>query len=355
MTTAAQHIGGIAKKAWLSRQATRPWQSERPLFQLLATEDISSKRLNNFGLITPVRNTFGQAEKWKWPVSMEAPDSNGGAGGTDFSYARGGAFTFDNHDRYVSGESDTFFYQVPVEVPTTDIDVHAPAAGNENAIEHLVHIMDDYKHKLSQGIATDIAATALVGNRLSPLTVEIDSTGTAAGLAQGTHANWASNETDLSSARLTLRVLAKKIRDMRRDKMAAIDVIVCGAGVHDLLVEESEAKNQPMYDVVQHFGRRSDGSNRLNLEGSHSSIMVEGAPVIVDNFLDTAQAGTVLGMSLKDLMLYSPMADNFEVHGWEDVRLTAAKDATRAQITWSGFLATFNRATHFKYVNAATS
>lgn len=355
MTTEAQHIGGISKKAWLSRQATRPWQSARPLFQLLATEDLTDSRLTNFGMIQPVKNTFGQAEAWKWPVSMEAPDANGGAGGTDFSYARGGAFTFDNDDRYVSGESSTFFYQIPVEVPTTDINVHAPAAGNENAIEHLMHMMDDSKHRLSQAVATDIAATSLVGTKLSPLTVEVDSTGTAAGLAQATHANWASDETDLSSARLLLRVIAKKIRDIRRDKLATIDVIICGSGVHDLLVEESEAKNQPRYDVVEHFGKRSDGSNKIHLEGSHSTIQIEGAPVIVDNAMDASQAGTILGLSLRDLMLYSPMTDNFEIHGWEDVRLTAAKDATRAQITWSGFLATFNRATHFKYLNAATS
>ena len=83
----------------------------------------------------------------------------------------------------------------------------------------------------------------------------------------------------------------------------------------------------PVEEIINLMARR-------RARGRDFSIVVvaEGAPVIVDNYLDTASASTALVVSLKDILLFGAQKDNFAIHGWEDVRLTAAKDATRAQI-----------------------
>jgi len=350
----ADTIGAIATKIFLNSVPARPWASERPLLQIMATENLTAGRLNSFEQITPMTNTVGVAEAWKWPVSTAAP-GNGGA------YDRGGTFTFAVSDTMISAQQSPYFYQQPIEVATSDLNVHAQAVGNERGIAYLVERMNDAKHKLSQILATDIVATTqgVAPNKINPLFIDIDSTGSSCGISQGDYANWASAETNLATERLTIRALAKAIRDQRRNKMASCDIIVCGSAVHQYLVDEAESRNLPYFDLVETFGKDADGQYKLHLEVSHSTIKVEGAPVVVDNYLDlvgtTNPGDTAFVISLKDYMLFGAQKDNFAIHGWEDVRLTAAKDATRAQITWAGFLAMRNRATHIKFINCKVS
>lgn len=350
MAQPADTVGAIATKLFMTDEPARTWQSETPLLQIMSSLNITDERRSSFDSLVETKTQVSKAEKWKWPVEYSAPTL------ADASYARGGTFTFAVSDNMISGEQTPYYYHFPVEVPVTDVNVYAQAAGNEHGIAYVAQKMRSAKHRLGQLLATDLVATSQVGNKINPLLTEIDSTGTAAGISQATITSWASTENDLSSARLTINRLSKDIRDHRRSKLATDDIIVCGSAVHNFLVEEAEARNLPYFDLVETFGKDpSTGEYRLHLETSHDVIKVAGAPVIVDNFLDTVSPSTVLVMSLKDIMLVAAMADNFEVIGWEDVRLSAAKDAQRAMITWAGFVATHNRTTQMKYINAKTS
>lgn len=348
MATAAETIAAIATKVFYKRNMKRAWGAQRALFQVLATDDLMTRKKEVMDTITPVKNTHGRAEAWKWPVSMTQP-ANGGA------FARGGAFTYTVDDRFVSGEADTRHYAQPIVIPTTDIDVRANASDNENSVNYVLNQMNDAKWRLLELIADDVLGASTGANEITTLLELVDSTGTASGISQATHANWASTEVDLANARLTLPTLAKRIRDHRRSKGATLDVVVVGSGVHNLLVQEAEAKNQPVFDIVDHFGTRADGSKRLHLETSFSTIMVERAVILPDENLDANAPGTVLGLSLPDVFLVAAEKANFAIKGLEDVSVTAAVDQTRGLLRWSGFTGIANRRTHFKYVNAATA
>lgn len=349
MATFAETLAAISTKIFLRTEAAVPWANVQTFLQIMQTGNINARRAGNIEQMTKTAKTVGTSEAWKWPVDM-TPLQNGG------SYARGGLFTFANEDTMVSGSATAALYQQPVEVPISDIDVFASASDNEVAIPFLVNKLRNAKIKLGQLIADDLTDTATGLNNITTIAELIDSTGTACGIAQGTHANWASNETDLAGERLTIRTLQKKIRDMRRSKFAKIDLVLCGSGAGQFLLDEAEGLNYPIYDVVEVFGRNpSTNEPNLYLEVSHDVIKVSGAPVIIDESLDANDPGTVYGITLADLALYAANKANFTVEGWEKVNLSAGKDAQRAQLKWDGFFALFNRATHFKFTSVKNS
>ena len=141
--TFAESVGAVANKVFLARNPRRTWAGSHAIFQILATEDLTTKRMELMEQITPVSSTVGKAEAYKWPVSMYAPT---GAS----SFARGAAYTFPQEDRYVFGQVTPKNYQQPASVPTTDLDVHMSASGNENAVGILVNTLNDAKYQLLQ-------------------------------------------------------------------------------------------------------------------------------------------------------------------------------------------------------------
>ncbi len=356
-TFATETVGAIARKVFLKTEPSVPWANVQALLQILQTKDINTRRDSNVEQMTKTMSEVGTSEAWKWPVDMDPQTAAS-------SYARGGSWTFNTDDTLVFGSQLPALYQIPIQVPISDLDVHAQAVDNENGIAYLVNKLRNAKIKMGQDIADHLTnPPAVVGaNDIRSVLQVIDdgtthvSTDTINGISTATHANWASDQTALGGNRLTIKTLARKVRDIRRQRMAKIDIIVCGAGVHQFLVDEAEALNSPMYDVVEVFGKNPEtGEPRLHLEVSHDVIKVAGAPVIVDESLDTNEDGTVLGISLEDLVLYSPSKANFTVEGWEKVNLSRGEDLQRAQIKWNGFLACFNRRSHFKYTGAKTS
>lgn len=352
MATPAETVGAIATTVFLKKNLKRSWGSSNALFQILATEDLNPGRLENIDKITPVTNTTGKAESYKWSVSMTAPNNGGTA---ERSFARGGTFDFDIDDRLVPASATPKHYAEAVTVPTTDIDVHTSASDNENMVSEVVAQMDDGKFKLLEEISTDLTAAASGANTIVTLLEQIDATGTASGIAQGTHANWAANEIAVGG-RLTLQLLSKTIRDMRRSRAATLDCIIVGAGVYDLLVQEAEAKNTGWFDIVQHFGKNDKtGMMRLPLETSFDVIKVSNAIIVCDDKLDASAPTVALGLSLKDIFLYASKAANFEVKPWEDVSIPAAIDQTRALIRWSGFTGVHSRRRHVKFTGCATA
>lgn len=351
MPTFSDSVAAVATRIFIERNPRRTWAQTHPMLQILAAKDINAYRDEKFAQIRPLGQTADKAEAWKWPVSVSAP-SNGG------SYARGGTFNYALENRRIAGTANVKFYQQPVAIASSDVDVFMPARDSETGVAYLVHELNESKHRL-----LDLIATALVtpsppppSNEIEPIIELVDSTGTASGINQATEASWASREVDKAGAPLTIAEIRREIRELRARKMAKVDVIFCGFGVWSLLAAEAEAKSLPMFDLAQVFGTDpKTGEPRLFLESSFSVVKIEGAPVIPDPFLDTAQPGTVLALSLDDIFIYTVGDTMFRVLGWKDVRLEAAVDQTRALILWNGFTGVFNRATHIKWINCATS
>lgn len=360
MATEATTVGAASITVFHQRgQANRrTWTAHRPLLQLLASEDISQARIDNKLRMVPIRNELGKAEAYKWYLGTTAPTGGG-------SYSPGATFTFNNQTPAVPATVTLAHYQQTTAFPASRIDVHAPARDNENGVALLVRLLEDARKSHFDRIARHIVQT-------SPAATDIETlvgTGTISGvLGDGitigkavTYGVDSAVETghrsivhDLGNTRLTLRRLAKDIRDARRNRAATIDVIICGSSVHNDLVQEWEALGYPQYDLVTHFGTNPTTSQpRLFLEASHSVIKVEGAPVIPDTDLDVTAPGRALGLSLGEIELDAGEVNNMTVEGWEKVRITAGVDQVRAMILHDLALVVFDRSKFVVWHNIA--
>lgn len=350
MPTETTTIGAIATKLFLRNSVSRAWAARHALFNILATNDITAAKQEKIDQIEKLTNTKGVAERWKWPVEITAPaDANGG------SYSRGGTMAaFGVDDNMIFGEQRPALYTENLQVPASDLDVHASAVDNEVAVSYLANKMISKRHKLIRRISRDLVATTQVAGRVQTLLAEVGNADVVAGIDSAVETAWVSDVTNPDAGanqRLGLNELGRKVEDIERSKFSKIHALIMGSGVHNFLVEEAEARNLPMYDVVQHFGTDANGKPRLTLETNTRSIRVNDAICIVDEDLNATQNTTVLGLNLDEIALIAAKGMNFEVEPWKKVRLETGIDAMRAQILFAGFVATFDRTKHFKKTN----
>jgi len=353
-------IGSAAITIFRDRQNRRTWVAHRPLLQLLASDQISQARIDNKLKLTPINSTVGKAQAYKWYLGTTAPTGGG-------SFAPGASFTFSNQFNSTFGVVNLRHYEQPVAFPSSLIDVHIPARDNENGINVLVRLLEDAKKQMFDRIARHIVQT-------SPAATDIDTlvgTGTTSGVlgdgitvgAVTTYGIDSSVETshrsivhDLGGGRLTLRRLAKDIRDARRNRNATLDVVVMGSAVHDMLVQEAEALNLPYFDIVENFGKDpKTGEPHLYLETSHSVLKNEGSVLLVDTDLDVTAPNRALGLSLGEMSLDAGEVNNMTVKGWKDVALEDATDQIRAQIRLDVMNIVFDRSKFVVWTNLATS
>lgn len=358
----ADTVGAVASQVFLRRQASRPWAKVHPLLQIMASKSITSGRADRMGQMLTMKDQTGKAEGWKLPVSMTALTDGS-------SYARGDPFTFNNASNLFHAKvMKPALYQQPVAFPVSDLDVFAPASGSERGVDYLAQLMMDARTTMTDIMAADVVNVVPAATDFDPLvgdeaafTAGLIGNGltagaaTASGIDSTVQTNWQSKVHNLATARLTLSRLGKDIRDGRLQVAGRkVDLIVCGFGVYDLLIQEAEAKNQAQYDLADVFGTDPDTSKpRIYLETSIRTIKVEGTPVFPDLDLDSSSPGTVLGLTLDEVFLYT--VTGFKVNGWLDASLAAAVDQNRAQIKWTGFTILGDRSAHQRWISCATA
>lgn len=360
MATQATTVGATAITVFKQRIHRRTWGAHRPLYQLLASEDISAARVGNEARMIKVKNEFGKAEAYKWPISTSAP-------GTTASFAPGASFSYTNIFNQVFGTVSPKFYRTIGAVPTSLVDVTWPAKDNENAINYVARLLDDLRKDNVDTIARHLVQTAPGANDIETLV----GTGTASGVLgdgltvgkQTIYGIDTAVETslrsvvfDLAGARLTLARMAKDIRDIRRTRQASLDVVIMGSGVHDLLTQEARATNQPYFDIVDVFGTDPEEETpRLYLETSFSVLKNEGAVLIVDTDLDVTAPGRAIGISLGEISLDAGTVNNLRTAGPKDVSIEDGADQTRILIRSDHMLTVYDRSKFIIWNNCQTS
>ncbi len=108
----------------------------------------------------------------------------------------------------------------------------------------------------------------------------VDSTGTYAGLAQGTYADWASGEETLATGSLSLENLRTKLHRPFKDATGAWpEFVVCSGALWD---KTSALFNDNSRQFVDTISTSARGAVNLRAVGGFRAIMVDGVPYVED-------------------------------------------------------------------------
>lgn len=135
-------------------------------------------------------------------------------------------------------------------------------------------------------LATVISQHTYAGNvtnsptELEGLARAVDSTGTYAGLAQGTYADWASGEETISTASLSLENLRVKLHRPFKDATGTWpEFVVCPGGLWDKVTALFNDNQRQFVDVINTSAR---GEVKIRAIGGYRAVMVDGIPYIED-------------------------------------------------------------------------
>lgn len=151
-------------------------------------------------------------------------------------------------------------------------------ASRNKFMEELNDAIEELSVKLSQH-----TFSGNVGN--SPTEIEglaraVDSTGTYAGLAQGTYSEWASGEDTLATASLSLANLRTKLHRPFKDGCGHWpEFVVCSGTLFDSVCALYNDQQRIMVDVVNTAAR---GDVALKAAGGFRAVSVDGIPYIED-------------------------------------------------------------------------
>ena len=335
--TAQQTREATANRVFLRKQKSRIWASTFPLLQILLTMNLSKQKETNFGLMTKAKETVLVAETWHWPVEVLALPNGG-------SYARGASYTFENKDQDVDASQQPFLYNQPIEFPASDIDLFAEAtADSTNAINIMTNKKMSAAHQLGTLIADGLAATSTAGTDITALNEAIDQAGGVNNITTANQPLWASQDFDVSGP-LSIRRMRTDIGAFNRSKRGKISLTISGEAVGNSLQDDVEARNIPMVDIVELFGKDpGSGENRLYLEQTIEAWKTAGAIHLIDPTFDANLSSTVIGIDMDRISLIAAKRNNFSIVGPENVELSDSKDAIRQLLKTAIFLAVWDR------------
>lgn len=358
----AQTIASVATPVFIRRNLARPWARRLPFLQLGLTKNLTEAREFNVGRMTRSTDTLDPAETFKWGVEATAPTFTESAAGLGIFYTRGGDHNYDVNDNQVDAKQTPFLAHFPLMIPASDIDLFAPAADNERGIKYAYNKMVSGFHaKLTKLEEALLATTQVTGVINSLLATDIRGTGIAGGIGVShgidptDYTVWKSPYTNMNGDRLKVAAIAKSIRDDRDNGASNNMVIAASSPVCDLLIQEAELLNMGTYNIVDVYGADAKGKPRLELESSHSSIRIEGVPLLRVPTLTTVAAGTVLRIDLDQWALPTMAKQNFSFMPWKNVEVEAGKDQQRALFKAALFSAIYDRTKHRRWDNCATS
>jgi len=134
----------------------------------------------------------------------------------------------------------------------------------------------------------------------SPVEIEglaraVDSTGTYAGLAQGTYTEWASGEQTLATASLSIaNIRTKLLRPFKDNTGRYPDIVVCPGDVFDSIVALFDTKTTIMVETINTPERGQVEIGKLGFRG----IMIDGVPFVEDRH---CTASTLYALDLREL------------------------------------------------------
>lgn len=339
----AETIGAMAETVFFETEPQRTWGEKLVALDILSNESLSLSRKTAFGQLDKLKNKFGRVEAIKVSIRTAAP-ANGG------SYQRGGNFTYANNDTKVPAYYEAKLFAQPFALPTSDIDIRQPAAGNENAVAAVVEEMRDARHQLGIKLETNIFNPAPGANDFASIMQDLAATGTCGRIAQADYASWATPVIPMANKRLGLDRLAEEIQKYRIRKRGSLDLGFCGYSVWNQLLKEAEARFGRMVQVMsvsEAFGNDDEGN--LILETKVDCFKVHGCIFVVSEFHDSQLPTSVFLLSMDRYLLCGVDGNDYNVSGPKDVSIEAATDQTRGLIKWAGTPVVTNRTQHLVF------
>lgn len=241
-------------------------------FYETVTQNIN--RATVLGQILPRRPGTGQNIQWDAQFGTAAPTTAVITDGADVSVY--------NADTKVPAVLQYGTYHDAFAVTGKAMAV-ASAAGNPSQLANLVgDELKDSAQRLAKVISSELYVGPGTANRIHGLldaAGPLSATGTYAGLARGTYAQWASNEIDGSALAYATLGFKKALRALRTACYVAsgekFDVFVCDPATHALIGEEYNTERRWVDQI-----RLARGT--IKLEGGYNVLEFDGIPIIED-------------------------------------------------------------------------
>ncbi len=293
------------------------------LVKLFASEITSSiNRAVVLAQLIPTKN--GRGQNIQWGVKFGSSVGSTIADGADVS-------TFNSDDKVPAVlQFGTYHDAFAI---TGKAAAAAAAAGNPEELADLFSDeLKDSVNRLARKIGGDVYTGSGATDTIHGLTATagpLDTTGTYAGIARGTYAQWASNELDAGGGALSLSMMRAQRKDIYNASGEKPDLIICDATQHEKYGALFGAERRYV-DQVRIRGEM------IRLDGGYQVLEFDGIPVVEDAqapaatmlFLNTRylhmeqlpDPSTVLNQSMGSVALEGTNEEQF---GDSPIRLTA--------------------------------